>query len=239
VRVFAAASLADVMEDLALEWMAQGHPGPVVNLAGSSTLARQIENGAEADVVLSADEQWMDYLAERSLVDASTRAALLGNSLVLIAPANSTLDVSLSPGTDLAAKLAGGKLALADPDGVPAGRYAREALVNLGMWDGVEPLVVRAGDVRAALRFVTSGEAEAGIVYATDARAAGDAVRILGAFPEESHAPVVYPVALTAAGAQSIEGRTFRAFLGGPEARAIFTARGFTALPAGGEPAGN
>ncbi len=232
VRVFAAASLSDVMEALSLAWMSRGGAGPVVNLAGSSTLARQIEDGAEADVFISADEAWMDYLAERKLIDPASRADLLGNTLVLVTPAGRPFDIKLEKGADLAAALGEGRLALANPESVPAGRYAREALVALGMWEAVEGKVAAAQDVRAALRFVTSGEAEAGVVYATDAKAAGDSVHVAAAFPAELHAAIVYPAALTPAGASAPEARAFLDFLSGAEARAIFEAHGFTVLPA-------
>jgi molybdate transport system substrate-binding protein len=230
VRVFAAASLTDVMEEIALAWMAAGHAGPVVNLAGSSTLARQISDGAEADIFISADEQWMDWVGERSLIDSDSRKPLLGNSLVLVTGPAETWTVALESGADLAGALGDGRIALADPEAVPAGRYAKEALTALGMWATVAPKVVSAEDVRAALRFVTTGEADAAIVYATDARAAGEQVRIVGTFPEGSHTPIVYPVALTAEAAGSDEARAMLDFLSGPEARAVFEARGFTVL---------
>lgn len=228
VRIFAAASLSDVMEELAVAWMATGRPGPVVNLAGSSTLARQIEDGAEADIFISADEQWMDYLADRSLVDVASRSDLLGNSLVLVRPAGGSFELALSGGSDLAAALGDGRLALADPESVPAGRYAKAALAALGMWEAAEPRIAQAQDVRGALRFVTSGEAEAGVVYATDARAAGDAIETAGVFPADAHPAIVYPVALTAEGAAHGEARLFLEFLAGSDARAIFEDHGFT-----------
>jgi molybdate transport system substrate-binding protein len=204
VRVFAAASLSDALEEIAAEWMRQGHPGPVVNLAASSTLARQIEEGAEADVFISADQAWMDYLAERNLIDPGSRTDLVGNRLVLIAPADAPFDVRLERGASLSGVLGrlpgGGKVAIADPDSVPAGRYAREAFTALEMWSEVEPMLARTEDVRAALRFVTTGEADAGVVYRTDARAAAGQAHVAGEFPAETHLPIVYPAAMTARG---------------------------------------
>lgn len=221
VRVFAAASLTDALSEIA-----QGfRPAPVLSFAASSTLARQIEQGAPADMFVSADEAWMDHLAERKLIAPASRVRLLSNALVLIAPAAQPLQLTIGAGFPLAQALADGRLALADPEAVPAGRYARAALEHLGVWAAVEPRIVRAADVRGALRFVEQGEAAAGIVYRTDALAAGDRVQIVGAFPEGSHPAIVYPAALLR-GARR-EAAAFLAHLQSPQAWAVFARHGF------------
>lgn len=228
VRVFAAASLTDVMGAVADAYAATGEPRPVLNFAASSDLARQIEQGADADVFMSADEAWMDYLDERKLIDPVSRRSLLGNTLVMIAPADAAFTLELAPGGDLAGALNGGTLALADPDSVPAGRYAKEALTWMGAWDSVAGKVARTESVRAALRFVEAGEAAAGIVYGTDAAAAGDKVAVVGIFPGESHTPVTYPVALVQGGNESTP--EFGVFLASDEAGVIFEAFGFAVI---------
>jgi molybdate transport system substrate-binding protein len=223
-RVFAAASLTDVLSAIGADFAATGQPAPVFNFAASSDLARQIEQGAEADVFFSADEAWMDYLAERNLIDPASRASLLANTLVLIAPADRLFTFEPVQGADLRAALNGGKLAIANPDGVPAGRYAKEALTSIGAWAALETEAARAESVRAALRFVETGEAAAGIVYATDAKAAGDSVVVVATFPASSHTPITYPVARVA-------GRDgdapFLDYLASAPARAAFAAAGF------------
>jgi molybdate transport system substrate-binding protein len=225
-RVFAAASLIDVLKAIGEHYAAAGHPAPVLNFTASSELARQIEQGAEADIFISADEAWMDYLAERNLIDPATRTTLLTNTLVLIAPADKPFTVEIEQGMDLKAALNGGKLAIANPDSVPAGKYAKEALEHFGAWPGVEAETARAENVRAALRFVEQGEAAAGIVYATDAKAAGDAVTIVASFPPDSHTPIIYPAAIVA-GKSDGPGKGFLAFLASPEAKTAFEAAGF------------
>jgi molybdate transport system substrate-binding protein len=226
VRVFAAASLTDVLRIVSDRYAAAGHPAPVLNFAASSELARQIEQGADADVFISADEAWMDYLAERNLVEASTRSSLLTNKLVLIAPADRPMTIEIEPGMDLAGALNGGKLAIANPDSVPAGKYAKEALEHFGAWAAVDPMSARAENVRSALRFVETGEAAAGIVYATDARAAGAGVTVVGEFPAVSHTPITYPVAIVAGKAEG-PAKGFLDFLGSPEAKSAFESVGF------------
>ena len=225
-RIFAAASLTDVLKTIGDSYAAAGHPAPVLNFAASSELARQIEQGAEADVFISADEAWMDYLAERNLIDPATRAVLLTNTLVLIAPADRPITVEIKPGMDLKAALKGGKLAVANPDSVPAGKYAKQALEHFGAWAGVEAETARAESVRAAMRFVEQGEAAAGIVYATDAKAAGAAVAVAGTFPPDSHTPVTYPAAIVA-GKSEGPGKGFLAFLSSQQAKAAFESAGF------------
>lgn len=226
-RVFAAASLTDAFNAIAPLYEATGHPRPVFNYAASSALARQIEQGAGADVFISADEAWMDYLAERRLIDASTRASILSNKLVLISPADRPLALQIRSGFDLAGALGpNGKLAMADPESVPAGRYGRAALQSLGVWPSVAGSVVRAENVRAALRFVEVDEASAGIVYLTDAMASGSRVHIVGEFPAASYPRISYPIA-TVRGGRSDEARAFLAFLQTEPARAVFRRQGF------------
>jgi molybdate transport system substrate-binding protein len=226
--VFAAASTKDVITDIIAAY-AKAHSGHIVPSFGSSgDLAKQIENGAPASIFISADVKWMDYVAKAKLIDADSRRNLLGNELVLIAPVNSTAPTSLD---NLAAGLNGGKLAMGDPDSVPAGRYGKAALDSMKQWSAVEGSVVRAKDVRAAMAFVERGEAAAGIVYATDALVS-QKVRIAATFPEASHPPIVYPVALVA-GHDDAAARDFFAYLAGPEAREIFLSAGFTVIGAG------
>jgi molybdate transport system substrate-binding protein len=223
-RVFAASSLTDVMTTIGAAYAAAGHPAPVFNFAASSELARQIEQKAEADIFISADEKWMDYLAQLDLIDPASRATLLGNTLVLVAPSDRAFVLPLEAGMDLKGALQGGRLAIANPDSVPAGRYAKEALESLGVWAAVKNETVLTENVRAALRFVEIGEAAAGIVYGTDARAAGDKVAVVGVFAADTHAQITFPVAQITARAQ---GTGFAAFLKGPEAKAVFEAAGF------------
>jgi molybdate transport system substrate-binding protein len=230
VVVFAAASLTDVMREVGDLYAAEGHPAPQFNFAGSSALARQIEQGARADVFLSADEAWMDFVAAKDLINPATRRTLLTNSLVLVSPASAPMHVNISAGMDLVGALRGGKLALADPDSVPAGKYGKEALEYYGVWESVAKSAARADNVRAALRFVETGDAAAGIVYFTDAQAAGDSVLIVGRFPEESHTPVTYPAAILADKADG-PGNAFFAFLTSDAARKTFASAGFGWAP--------
>lgn len=226
LTVMAAVSLADALRELCQAWAARGNPAPRLSLAASSALARQIEQGAPADLFASADEAWMDYLQERGLILPGTRVSPIGNRLVLIAPADQPGGVAPAPGADLLARLGPrGRLAVADPAHVPAGRYAEQALRALGLWDGLAPRLARAENVRAALLLVERGEAPLGIVYATDA-AASPGVRALGAFPDGSHAPVAYPFALTRHGDRP-EARSLLAFLTGPEAAPVWRRFGF------------
>jgi molybdate transport system substrate-binding protein len=226
--VFAAASLTDAMKDIDTLWEAAGHPPFRASFASSSTLAKQIEQGAPANLFASADLKWMDYLAGKNLIAADTRANLLGNDLVLVVPASNAATVKIAPGMDFGTLLgAGGRLAVGDPAHVPAGIYAEQALRKLGLWDGVSARLARAEDVRSALLLVERGEAGAGIVYGTDA-AASASVRVAGVFPADSHDPIVYPFAVTKTG-DSPDARALLAFLRGPRAKAAFVKRGFTA----------
>jgi len=226
VTVFAAASLTDAMGDISTQWVAAGHQKLVLSFGASSTLARQIEQGAPANVFASADEKWMDYLAEKKLIAVDTRKDLLGNDLVLVVSSDKPMHVTISKSFDLMALLgANGRLATGDPAHVPAGIYAGQALKNLGMWDSVSPRLARTEDVRGALLLVERGEAPAGIVYATDA-AVSKAVMIAGTFPAGSHDPVSYPFAVTKSG-DNAEARALLTFLTSAPAHAVFARRGF------------
>ncbi len=227
VTVFAAASLTDALRDLGRQWAARGNPAPRLSFAASSALARQIEQGAPADLFLSADAAWADHLQERRLLVDATRQARLGNALVLIAPADAARPVALAPGIDLAALLGpGGRMATGDPAHVPAGRYARAALTWLGQWDAIAPRLARADNVRAALLLVERGEARLGIVYATDALAS-QGVRVVGTFPAGSHAPITYPFAVTRRAGDDPEAHALLAFLLGAEAAPTWRRLGF------------
>ena len=227
LTVFAAASLQDAMRDLGMQWQARGNPAPRLSFAASSALARQIEQGAPADLFLSADEPWMDYLQQRDLILAGSRVAPVGNTLVLVAPAASTAQASLARGSDLAPLLGPtGRIATGDPAHVPVGRYAQAALEWMGQWQVLAPRLARADNVRAALLLVERGEAPLGIVYATDA-AASRSVRVVATFPADSHPPITYPFALTRRAGGSPAARAFLAFVTGPEAAATWQRFGF------------
>jgi len=227
ILVFAAASLTNALQDVSAAYQKQTAIAVVNSFASSSTLARQIENGAPAQIFASADAQWMDYLEKRNLIEPASRKDLLGNELVLVAPAGSPLAPrAIDSKLDWPRLLGeGGRLAIGDPDHVPAGIYAKEALQKLGAWSGIEPNLARAEDVRAALTFVERGEAPLGIVYLTDAQQ-DKAVKIIGVFPADSHAPIVYPFAIVK-GADTPAVRAFFRFLTGPDAMAIFRRYGF------------
>lgn len=226
--VFAAASTKDAMTDIGKAFAASGKGKVTFSFGSSGDLAKQIENGAPVGVFISADTKWVDYLAKKNLlVDGSTKN-LLGNSLVLIAPQNSDMSVVLMEGAPLAKALGDGKLALADPDSVPAGRYGKAALTKLGIWDQVSPHVVGAKDVRATLALVELGEAAGGIVYATDA-AISKKVKVVATFPESSHPKIVYPVALVK-DHDTAEAKAFYDYMAGPEAAAVWQKYGFILL---------
>jgi molybdate transport system substrate-binding protein len=227
LTVFAAASLIDALKDAATVWQGKGHEPLRFSFGASSTLARQIEQGAPANLFASADEQWMDYLAKAKMIAPDTRKDLLSNKLVLIVPADHPQQVSIGPGFNLAGLLgADGRLATGDPAHVPVGLYARQALQKLGVWDSIQSRMAPTADVRAALLLVERDEAPAGIVYATDA-AASSHVMIAGTFPENSHDPITYPFAVVRSG-DTPEARALLTFLAGPEARVIFAKRGFS-----------
>jgi molybdate transport system substrate-binding protein len=226
LTVFAAASLTDAMKDISAQWAQAGHQPLRMSFGSSSTLARQIEQGAPANLFASADQKWMDYLADKKLIVPETRRDLLGNDLVLIVPADRPQHVTIGPNFDLVGMLgANGRLATGDPAHVPVGIYAEQALKKLGIWDAVSARLARTDDVRSALLLVERGEAPAGIVYATDA-AVSKAVMVAGVFPASSHDPVSYPFAVIRSG-DTPEARALMAYLSGPEARAVFVKRGF------------
>lgn len=228
VLVFAAASLKTALDKIAADWRQASGRQMTVSYAASSTLAKQIENAAPADLFISADEDWMDYLQRKNLIDPKTRIDLLGNRLVLVAPKDSKSETTIEPGFRLAQLLQGGRLAMADPNSVPAGKYGKAALTKLGVWGSVEQRVASAENVRAALLLVTRGEAPLGVVYQTDATAEAG-VRIVAAFPPDSHPPIVYPMALVA-GSHDPDAPALAVYLRGPAARTQFEAQGFTVL---------
>jgi len=222
--VFAAASLSDVLKQVGDAYNASTGHRVIFSFAASSLLARQIESSPGADIFISADTEWMDYLDKRGLIVHGARIDLLGNRLVLIAPVESKVALVLKPGLNLLSALDGGRLALADPSSVPAGKYAKAALTTLEVWDAVENQIAPAENVRVALAYVARGETPLGIVYATDAKAEPK-VRIVAEFPENTHPPIVYPAALTKdAGA---EARMFFAYLSSERARILFETAGF------------
>lgn len=223
--VFAAASLTDAMQAIGAAYRKKTGQQVRFSFASSSTLARQIEAGAPAEVFVSADEQWMDYVQARRLIRNDSRKDLLGNRLVLIAPAASKARIRIAPGFNLAGALRGGRLAVGDPAHVPAGLYAKAALTRLGVWNQVEARLAPAENVRAALAYVARGETPFGVVYWTDALSEPK-VRIVAVFPESSHPPITYPVALTTAATPAARG--FYEFLKRPEARAEFQRLGFS-----------
>jgi molybdate transport system substrate-binding protein len=225
VTVFAAASLTDSLKAAADAYKTRTGATVTLSFGASSTLARQIEQGAAADLFLSADTDWMDYLQKKGLIADASRKDLLGNQLVLVAGPNAKPAPKIAPHFDLAGALGDSRLALADPASVPAGKYAKAALTALGVWDAIAPKVAQAENVRVALEYVAHGEAPYGIVYATDAKVA-PAVRVVGVFPEESHAPIIYPAALTKTASPGA--KAFLDFLSSQEARAIFEKAGFT-----------
>jgi molybdate transport system substrate-binding protein len=227
ITVFAAASLTDVLQDLGDAFTKESSLPVRFSFAASSALARQIENGSRADLFFSADIEWMEYLQTRKLIDTSSRHDVLGNQLVLIAPMDSKIKLKIAPHFALATALGSGRLATGDPDSVPVGRYAHEALANLGVWDEVSVRLVRADSVRSALAFVDRGEAALGIVYATDALIDKN-VRVIDMFPASSHMPIVYPAALTV-GAKPDTAK-FLAYIRGPAGDIAFRHYGFTVL---------
>jgi molybdate transport system substrate-binding protein len=225
--VFAAASTRDALEAVARLWQAQGHARVRFSFAASSALARQLEQGAPADLFVSADGDWMDYVRRQGLVRGDTVRPLLGNRLVLVAPAGDpAANLALRPGVDLAAALAGGRLAVADVRSVPAGRYARAALESLGAWPAVKSRLSMSENVRVALALVARGEAPLGIVYESDAHA-DPRVRVVDVFPADSHPPIRYPVAIMRA-SRNAEAQGFYDHLRSAAAAAAFRDHGFS-----------
>ena len=225
--VFGASSLTNVLDELDQAYTAKTRVPVKGSYAASSALAKQIEQGAPADLFFSADTDWVDYLDKRMLLKAGTRKDVVSNRLVLIAPADSTIQVKIAPRFDLAGLIGDSKLATGDPDSVPVGKYAAAALTKLGVWDAVLPKVARAENVRAALAFVARGEARLGIVYETDAKAEPK-VKVVGVFPADTHPPITYPIALTVNAHPGAE--KFEAFVTSPEGQKIFRKYGFTPI---------
>ena len=227
VIVFAAASLKESLDAVSAAFeSASGHK-VAVSYAATNALARQIEAGAPADLFISADTDWIDYVEQKGLAAPGSRRTLLGNDLVLVAPASSTLQLKLAPGVNVAQALGDKRIALANPDAVPAGKYAKAAFTALGAWGGLETKVAAADNVRAALALVSRGEAPLGVVYRTDAMA-DRGVRIVDAFPASTHPPIVYPAVLLKR-ATSPAAAAFAAHLRSPESLATFVRFGFRA----------
>jgi len=226
--VFAAASLKDALDEVNTAYRREKGQEITTSYAASPTLAKQIEAAAPADIFISADLDWMDYLAKKNLIQPETRANLLGNKLVLIAPADSPIKLGIAPNFPLAQALGNGRLATADPNGVPAGKYGKESLQALGVWSSVADKLAPAENVRAALLLVSRGEAPLGIVYRTDA-VADKGVKILGAFPDDTHPPIIYPIAAVASSTNSGDAN-YVAYLRSPAAGAVFEKHGFTVL---------
>lgn len=227
VIVFAAASMKNALDKLSAEWQEKTGHAVKVSYAASSTLAKQLEQDAPAGIFISADLDWMNYVTKKNLIKPDSRSDLLGNRLVLVGPKDSKVSIDLKPGADLAKALDGGRLAVGNVDSVPAGKYGKAALTKLGIWDSVSDKLAQAESVRAALVLVSRGEAPLGIVYKTDA-AADPNVKIIATFPADSHAPIIYPIALTTKSSEAAS--AFVSFLKSPEAAPAFEAEGFTVL---------
>jgi molybdate transport system substrate-binding protein len=226
--VFAAASLKESLDAVNAAWARQGGAKPTVSYAASSALAKQVENGAPAQVFISADPDWMDYVERKGLIQPATRRNLLGNRLVLIAPASSKAQATIAPGFPLGSLLGpSGRLAIGDPQHVPAGKYARAALEKLGVWDSISGRVAAAESVRGALTFVARAESPLGIVYETDARAEPK-VRVVADFGTGLHPPVIYPAALLKDAKPPAA--AYLAYLSSAQAKALFQRHGFTPL---------
>jgi molybdate transport system substrate-binding protein len=229
--VFAAASLKNALDAINTQWQKETGKRASISYGASSALAKQIEQAAPAQMFISADLDWMDYVAQRNLIKPQTRSNLLGNRIVLIAHKDKAQPIDIKPGFELAKALDGGRLAMANVDSVPAGKYGKAALENLGVWSSVSSTIAQAENVRAALLLVSRGEAPLGIVYQTDA-AADPNVKIIGTFPEDTHPPIIYPVALTA-GANHPEAAAFLEYIKSAKAKPLFEAQGFTVLGGG------
>jgi molybdate transport system substrate-binding protein len=227
IVVFGAASLTNVLQELGDGFTKQSSIPVKFSFAASSALARQIESGAPADVFFSADLEWMDYLQSRNLIQKESRHDVLGNRLVLIAPADSTVKLKIEPHFQLAAILGKSRLSTGDPDSVPVGRYAQAALTSLGVWKDVADRLIRADSVRSAMAFVDRGEAPLGIVYETDALI-DKKVRVVDVFPDDTHQPIIYPIALTSVA--KTDAAKFIAYIRGPVGALAFKAYGFVPL---------
>jgi len=230
IVVFAAASLKNALDAINDAWQKETGKKARISYASSPALAKQMEQGAPAQIFISADLDWMDYVARKNLIKPESRANLLGNRIVLIAPKDKAQALDIKSGFNLAEVLGGGRLAMANVDSVPAGKYGKAALEKLGVWASVADRIAQAENVRAALLLVSRGEAPAGIVYQTDA-AADPKVRIIGSFPENTHPPIIYPVALTAKAGP--DAATFLAYVRGAKAKLLFHAQGFAVINQG------
>lgn len=228
VVIFAAASMKTALDQIAAAWKATTGASVVISYASSGTLAKQIEAGAPADLFISADTKWMDYLAGKKLLRDGTREDLLGNQLVLVAPVDSTVTLEITNGFDLSGPLGNGKLAVCTITSCPAGIYGKQALEKLGIWAAIEPKLAQADSVRGALLLVARGEAPLGIVYATDAKAEPK-VKTVAVFPESSHEPIVYPVAVVA-DSKNPDAAALERYLSAPESVMILKDQGFTIL---------
>lgn len=228
VTVFAAASMKNALDAVNKACATEAGEEATISYAASSALAKQIEQGAPADVFISADLDWMKYLHDKQLVAADTEKQVLGNAIVLVVPQGSGAEAKIEKGFDLAALLHGGKLAMGEVKSVPAGKYGKEALESLGIWSSVEGSIAQAENVRAALKLVASGEAAAGIVYATDA-VAEPGVKVIGTFPADSHKPIVYPFAKTAS-SKDAETDAWLKCAESDTAKPLYEAQGFTVL---------
>jgi molybdate transport system substrate-binding protein len=229
--VFAAASLKNALDAINAQWQKETGKRALISYGASPTLAKQIEQGAPAQIFISADLDWMDYIAQKNLIKPETRANLLGNRIVLIAHKDQAQPIDIKPGFDLAKALGNGRLSMANVDSVPAGKYGKAALEKLGVWSSVSGKLAQAENVRAALLLVSRGEAPLGIVYQTDATADPN-VKIVGTFPEDTHPPIIYPIALTVV-ANHADATAFLDYVRSAKAKPLFEAQGFTVLGPG------
>jgi len=230
VVVLAAASLKNALDAVNAQWQKETGKSAKISYAASSALAKQIEQGAPAQMFISADLDWMDYVEKKNQIKPESRSNLLGNRIVLIAPKDKAQPIDIKPGFDLAKVLGDGRLSMANVDSVPAGKYGKAALEKLGVWASVSNKLAQAENVRAALLLVSRGEAPAGIVYQTDA-ASDSSVKIIGTFPEDTHPPIIYPIALTANA--SPDAAAFLAYIRSDKAKPLFEAQGFMVLGPG------
>ena len=228
INVFAAASLKNALDAVSTSWKADTAKEATLTYAASNALAKQIESGAPADIFVSADLTWMKYLTDKNLIAKGSDVQLLGNEIVLVAAKDSKIDLKVESGFKLADAVGSGKLAMANVDSVPAGKYGKAALEKLGVWASVEGKVAQTENVRAALKLVDLGEAPLGIVYATDAKADA-AVKVVGTFPADSHPSIIYPAGVIAA-SKNPDAAEFLKFLQSDKAKAIFEAQGFVVL---------
>ena len=228
ITVFAASSLKNALDAVNASWKADSSKEAIISYAASPALAKQVEGGAPADVFISADLNWMKYLTDKNLVAPGTEVKLLGNQIVLVVRTDSTAETKIEKNFKLADLIGDSKLAMGNVESVPAGKYGKAALESLGVWSSVAGKVAQAENVRAALKLVSTGEAAAGIVYATDAKA-DDTVKVLGTFPEDSHPPIVYPAAVIAT-SKNPDAAEFMKYLQSDKAKAIFAGQGFIVL---------